>query len=319
MAACLPSLELQIGRRAACVRQGARSGPGLAGLDRWCRPLDARLALVPVADGSPAGLAPGAPPLPVLLAQAWTGRPPPLLRRRAGPLLRIGSRRHRAPIALLAGPEALGLGGHAVLPLRHHRLLAAPLDDPAALAALCPAAEHAREAPDHVGLEPLVPAPGSPGAWPWTGWAPAPGSPLSRRRARLRTLQDFDDYNVQHDVLERHDQHLGHIRHWSRLRVLRRAGGLATAARWLPFETVLPAADLLHIVLDGDEVWEVWTDAVLDILTAESQPLAHHWPPRFATRGGFPKTAHARLRSAGQLVDWTRAAPVEVEEDGPAR
>jgi hypothetical protein len=211
---------------------------------------------------------------------------------------------------MLGGAVALGLRDHALLPLRTHRVLAAPLDDESALVALCEAAEATRDHPDRVALEPRVPAAA---AWPWARWSPAPGSALSRRASRLRVLQDIDDYTVQHDVLEHHDQVQGHIRHWSKLRVVRGPAGLATAARWLPYETVLPAADLLHVVV-GDEVWEVWTDAVLDVFDAETRPLPHHWPPRFVTRGAFPASALPRLRAAGRVVDWVRAATVTVEE-----
>lgn len=265
---------------------------------------------MPVRGARPAALLDDAPLLGQLIAQAWSQGPPRLVRKRDGPLLRLGSRRRRAPLVLLAGAPALGLPDHALLPLRTHRVLAAPLDDAEALGALCEAAEAARDHPDRLALEPLVPAPGG---WPWERWSPAPGTALSRRASRLRVLQDIDDYNVQHDVLENHDQRLGHIRHWSRLRVVRGPGGLATAARWLPYETVLPAADLLHVVV-GDEVWEIWADVVLDVFDAETRPLAHHWPPRFVTRGGFPTAALPRLRAAGRVVDWVRAAPVTVEE-----
>ena len=305
-----PGLQLELWRRAVCVREGAAHADGLAGLDRWRRPLDARLALVPVRDGRPAGMDPDAPLLEVLIAAAFSRQPPRLVRKRLGPLLRLGSRRHHAPLALLAGAGALKLDGHAVLPLRRHRLLAAPLDDEAALTALCAAAEAARDQPDRLLLTPLVPATGP---WPWAPWAPPPGSPLSRRRDRLRALQDIDDYDVQHEALQLRDEAAGHIRHWSRLRIVRQAAGIATAARWMPFETVLPAADLLHVVV-GEEIWEVWTDSVLDVFSAETRPLANHWPPRFVTRGGFPQAALGRLRGTGRLVQWTRAAPVTVEE-----
>lgn len=202
-----------------------------------------------------------------------------------------------------------------LVPLRTHRMLVAPLGDEAALDALCDAAEGAREADDRLLMEPLV---ASDGPFPWTRWQPPAGTPLAHRVARLRALQDLDDYRLQHDAFVNSDERAGHIRHWSTLKLHRRAGvagGVVSTAIWMPFETVLPAADLVRVVLPGDELWEVWVDEILDIFTAETRPLAHAWPPRFVTRGGFPQAHHARLRGAGTLVGHTRAAVVEVETD----